>query len=40
MSGVLLTAIYFLLLAPFRLLAGRWESGWTPSQAVDLDTQF
>ncbi len=40
MSGILLTAIYFLLLSPFRLLAGRWESGWVPSQAVDLDTQF
>lgn len=40
MSGIMLTAIYFVLLAPFKLLAGRWESGWERSRPVDLDTQF
>lgn len=39
-SAVLLTLVYFVVLAPFSLLAGDWARGWTGSRAPDLRRQF
>jgi hypothetical protein len=40
MSGIILTLIYFVLLGPFSLLAGRWLVGWQPSRELDLEKEF
>ena len=40
MSSVVLTLVYFLLLAPFSLLAGAWRVGWQRSEASSLERPF
>lgn len=39
-SAVLLTAIYFLLFAPFRLMVGPWQRGWMTATTGPLRRQF
>ena len=40
MSTLILSALYFGLLMPFKLLAGRFERGWRPISPPRLDRQF
>lgn len=40
MSTIVLTAVYFLVLAPFALVRRRFPSGWHPSPPLHLDREF
>ncbi len=40
MSSIILSVLYAVVLAPFSLLAGRFESGWHSAGELDLDRQF
>jgi hypothetical protein len=40
MSAIVLTVVYFSVLWPFALLAGRWDVGWKDQPALDLDRPF
>lgn len=39
-SSVMLTLMYFLLLAPFALMAGAWRKGWVASESTALERPF
>lgn len=39
-STVVLTLLYFVLLAPFRRMVGPWQRGWSPATAGPLRRQF
>ncbi|MCB9763244.1 MAG: ferritin-like domain-containing protein [Alphaproteobacteria bacterium] len=39
-SAVMLSVVYYVLMGPFALLAGRWRGGWVESRRTGLERQF